>query len=313
MTRTSVVVATRNRRDELLRTLGELQRLPERPPVVVVDNDSSDGTVAAVRDQFPDVDLVVGGRGMGPASRNLGVAGATTPYIAFADDDSWWAPGSLSHAADLFDRHPRLGLLTGRVLVGPDEQLDPTSRLMADSPLARDDDAPGVPVLGFLGCAGIVRRRAFDEVGGFHPRTRFGGEETLLSADLRQAGWSLAYVDEIVAFHHPSPVRDPRGRRASELWNRLLLAWLRYPSGAARRVTRDVIAAAVRSRCWPLVPLVARNLPATLLRERAVARPDVLRDLALVGELPIVSPSAPGRTGRRLPTSLPTQRGEGGP
>ena len=284
--RVSVVIATRNRRPELLRTLGELHRLPEIPPIVVIDNESTDGTAAAVAAEFPAVDVVVASPPLGPAARNLGVAATTTPCVAFADDDSWWAPGSLARAADLFDRHPRLGLVTGRVLVGPERRLDPVSSAMAASPLAADDDVPGVPVMGFLGCAGIVRRAAFDEVGGFHARTRFGGEETLLAADLRGAGWALAYVDELVAFHHPSTVRDALGRRASELWNRLLLAWLRYPAGPALRVTRVELAAAVRSRCWPLLPLVARNAAGTLLRERSVARPEVLRDLALIGELP---------------------------
>ena len=151
MTTVSVVVATRNRRPELLRTLGELRRLPERPPVVVVDNESSDGTVAGVGDRFPDVVVVVASAPLGPAARNLGVARTATPYVAFSDDDSWWAPGSLSLAADLFDRHPRLGLVTGRVLVGPDRRLDPMSAVMAKSPLARGEDAPGVPVMGSSG------------------------------------------------------------------------------------------------------------------------------------------------------------------
>ena len=286
MTLVSVVIATRNRRPELLRTLGELQHLPERPPVVVVDNDSSDGTVAEVRDGFPDVDVVVASPPLGPAARNLGVARTTTPYVAFADDDSWWAPGSLACASKLFDRYPRLGLVSGRVLVGPDERLDEVSTLMADSPLSSSVGIPGAPIMGFLACAAVVRRRAFDEAGGFHARTRFGGEETLLAVDLRRAGWALAYVDDLVAFHHPSQVRDPVGRTASELWNRLLVAWLRYPSAAALRITTDAVAAAVRARCWPLAPLVTRNVAGALLVERAATPPEVLRDLALVGELP---------------------------
>lgn len=48
-TRVTVVTATRNRGEELLRTLGRLTGLPERPPVIVVDNGSEDGSAEAAR------------------------------------------------------------------------------------------------------------------------------------------------------------------------------------------------------------------------------------------------------------------------
>jgi GT2 family glycosyltransferase len=287
--RISVVVATCNRRDELLRCLDELARLPERPAVVVVDNGSTDGTAAAVRARHPEVDVVVTAP-LGPAARNVGLARTRTPYVAFADDDSWWAPGSLACAADLLDRHPGLGLLTGQVLVGPERRVDPLTDLMARSPLPASPGLPGVPVMGFMACAAIVRRAAFEAAGGFHRFTRFGGEETLLAADLVSAGWELAYVDDLVAFHHPSSVRSATGRRASELWNRLLLAWLRFPAAPALAVTRDSMAAAVAARCTPLAPLVARRGGPTL-RERRVAAPEVLRRLQVVGEMPSPSPA----------------------
>ena len=66
--RLTVVVITRNRREELLRTLGRLAALPERPPVIVVDNGSDDGTTAAVRGAHPGMLLIA-------ARRNLGAVG----------------------------------------------------------------------------------------------------------------------------------------------------------------------------------------------------------------------------------------------
>ena len=67
----TVVIATRNRRPELCATLGRLRALPEEPPVIVVDNGSADGTPAAVRDAFPEVEVVA-------RRRNAGASAATS-------------------------------------------------------------------------------------------------------------------------------------------------------------------------------------------------------------------------------------------
>ena len=56
--RMSVVVITRNRREQLVRTLSRLAELPERPPVILVDNASDDGTAGLVKGLFPHVRVV---------------------------------------------------------------------------------------------------------------------------------------------------------------------------------------------------------------------------------------------------------------
>ena len=123
--RISVVMITWNRRAETLSSLRRLAALPERPKIILVDNGSTDGTVAAVSADHPNVEIVGAGRNLGCAGRNLGVAHCDRPYIAFADDDTWWSPGSLRLAADLFDAHANLALVCaggGRALWcrGPD-------------------------------------------------------------------------------------------------------------------------------------------------------------------------------------------------
>jgi GT2 family glycosyltransferase len=165
----------------LLTTLGHLRALPEKPKIVVVDNASSAGTVEAVRHRYPGVEVIPLDENRGAAGCNVGVKCVDTPYVAFSDDDSWWAPGSLARAADLLDAHARLGLLAAGTLVGPEEREDPICAEMATSPLPAESDLPGPPVLGFLACAAVVRRSAYLEVGGFDPRLLIGGEEELLA------------------------------------------------------------------------------------------------------------------------------------
>jgi GT2 family glycosyltransferase len=220
----TVVVMTRDRWPDLQRTLPR-----HEAPVILVDNGSGDGTPDRVRRDFPHIDVLELGSNHGSVARNLGVRRASTPYVAFADDDSWWAPGALDLAAGILDAHPRLAVLAGRMLVGVEEKPDPICAMMADSPLGRADDLPGPSVLGFLACGVVVRREAYLAAGGFDDVVFFMGEEERLALDLAALGWGLAYVDEVVAHHHPSPVRDSVARQARAARNRLLTALMRRP------------------------------------------------------------------------------------
>lgn len=250
--RTSVVIATRNRAPELKRTIVELLALDPAPPVVVVDNASADATgpdMRAIAAGCPQVEYVRLRNNRGAIARNLGVRAVRTPYVAFSDDDSWWERGALVRAADLLDAHPSLGLVAARTLVGEKMRPDPVNLAMARSPLGRPPDLPGPAVLGFLACAAVVRREAFEQVGGFSGLLRFTGEEQLLAFDLAARGWALCYAEEVVARHRPSTARPPSAwRRAREQRNRALTAWLRRPLRRSASETWRLARAAVHDR-----------------------------------------------------------------
>jgi len=279
----TVVIATRDRAPELRRTLGRLAGLPDRPAIVVVDNASRDGTPAMVRREFPAATLIALRRNEGACARNLGVRQARTPLVALADDDSWWAPGALARAAEVLDAHPRVGLLAGRILVGPEQADDPVNALMAASPLP-SAGLPGPRVLGFLGCAAVLRREAYTDVGGFSRLLFIGGEEQLFAYDLAAAGWAACYRPDIVAHHHPSAVRDPAARWRQTARNRALVAWLRRPLRCALAETSRLAARAARD------PGAARALGGLAVRlPRAVAArrplpPDVEAGIRLLGD-----------------------------
>lgn len=232
--RVGVAIATRNRREQLLATLAHLRALPERPPILVADNASSDGTAEAVRRHHPEVELLALGENRGAAARNAAVRALATPYVAFSDDDSWWEPGALARTADALAAHPALGLVAAQVLVGAERRLDPTCAAMARSPLtdAGGPEVPGVPVLGFVACGAVVRGTAFLQVGGFDARYGIGGEERLLADDLVAAGWLVRYDARVVARHWPPPPGPARraDRAAHVVRNDLWSAWLRRPA-----------------------------------------------------------------------------------
>jgi GT2 family glycosyltransferase len=280
--RTTVVVITRDRRHTVLATLDRLARLPERPPVVLVDNASTDGTCEAVRRRYPSVDVVPLPDNLGAAARTVGVLRARTPYVAFSDDDSWWAPGSLAEAASVLDRHPRLGLLAARVLVGPDERLDPVCRAMRDSPLPAPPGAAGPSLLGFVACGSVVRRTAYLEVGGFDDVLFFVGEEALLAQDLMAAGWQLAYVDDVVAHHDPNSASGHRAARDRlDVRNALLRTWMRRPWPTALTASARVLLHR-RDRATLLGLLGAVRRAPAALRRRSVLPEHVEQQVRLL-------------------------------
>jgi N-acetylglucosaminyl-diphospho-decaprenol L-rhamnosyltransferase len=266
----AVVVLTHNRAHDLAVTLARMCALAERPRLVVVDNGSHDDTAEMVRTRFPEVDLVRLEHNAGAAGRNAGVARLATTYVAFCDDDSWWAPGSLTHAASILDAHPRLGLVCGRVLVGEEARVDAVSAAMADSPLPPVPELPGRPILGFLCAASMLRREAFVAAGGFQPRFFLGGEEELLAIDLTMLGWALSYLPDVVVHHHPSPRRDAGRRRDLLLRNALWAAWLRRRVPDAVRRSRAVLARTPRRRQRGAALLAALGGLPWVLRERRV-------------------------------------------
>ena len=266
----TIVVMTRDRAGELRHSLPR-----HEAPVIVVDNGSTDGTADVAREAGARLIRLPENRGA--AARNIGVREADTPYVAFADDDSWWAPGALRRAARTMDAYPRTALVTARVLVGEDERLEPVSEEMARSPLGHPEHLPGRAVLGFLACAALVRRDAFLDAGGFSGTLHFGGEEELLALDLASAGWGLAYLPELVVHHHPSSQRpDPALRLRRQLRNRLLTAWLRRPLPAFGKEVLAALATpdgrgalADAARTWPSVARDRRRLPPEVERARA--------------------------------------------
>jgi GT2 family glycosyltransferase len=282
--RVTVVIITRNRRGELARTLRHLAALPERPPVIVVDNGSSDGTAAAVRRDHPGVELIAARQNLGAVGRNLGVRRVTTPYVAFCDDDTWWEPGSLALAAGALDRHPDVAAVTARIVVEPAGTDDPIVAELETSPVPGRGGLPGRALVSIMAGASMLRTAAFREAGGFSPRLWLGGEEELLAADLLTRGYHLCYLPEATVHHQASTLRDPTRRRWLGIRNTLWFTWLRRPPGAALRRTAELAVTVPRDRVSAAAFGAALAGLPWVVRERRPVPPPVEAWIRLVDE-----------------------------
>lgn len=287
MTRTTVVIATRDRPIELARTLDSLHAGSPTTPVVVVDNASRDPLQPWVKAHHPGVEVIRLEENRGAAGRTVGARRADTEFVAFCDDDSTWDPGAFAVAERTFDSYPSLAVLAARTLVGAHQRPDAITAALAASPLPHPGPLPGSRVLGFLACSAIVRRRAYLGVGGFDPLLHFAGEERMLSLDLAVQGWDLCYLHSLITRHYPSDVRPPSAwRRRRELRNDILTDWMRRPVRAALGSSARLFCRALSDDCARgAVGDVVRLLPVALARRRSLPA-NVERDVRLLETTP---------------------------
>jgi GT2 family glycosyltransferase len=283
---TSFVIASRDRCTELIPVIERLLDTTSCP-IILVDNASQDDSVKTAERLIPRsanrLQVVALSDNLGAVGRNVGVAESRTPYVAFCDDDSWWDPDATSIAEALFGEHPTVALLAGRTEVWPERRDDPLVAMLAASPLGRDPALPGPSILGFLACSAMVRKVAFEGVGGFSPLLHFRGEERLLSWDLAANGWDLCFCPELIAHHQPSRVRPTSSEQnARSLRNDVLTTWLRRPlpqcTGAAARLARAAVSDVAHAKAFG----EAMRLLPKVVRERRTLPDDIEQSVRLL-------------------------------
>lgn len=260
--------------------------------VVVVDNASSDGSAAltAARHAWAMLVEAGGNLGYGPAI-NLGLAraaGDTPPprWLVAANADVAVRPGALGALVRAGDADPGAGVLAPRLIL-PDGctqhhvhpfpslgalaavHLPAAARLLPAGRVieGRWDPERAADVDWAHGALLLVRRSAFDALGGFAQDRWLYAEDVDLSWRLARAGWRTRYVPESVVTHAVSAAttlawtdEDARDRRKQAA----TYAWMRESLG--RRRTAVLAAAA-----WGAARLQAAREPAGWRRERALA------------------------------------------
>jgi GT2 family glycosyltransferase len=265
--RITIVLLTYNCAHRLPPILAELLALGVT--IIAIDNGSQDQT-AELLHAYDRIEVIALERNIGAAARNVGAQRATTPYVAFCDDDGWYERDGLVRAADALDAHPALGLINARIMVGDRQRLDPVCAEMADSPLPEEDGIPGAVLLGFMAGACITRAEAYLAVGGYDPEFFMGGEEEALAIKLAAAGWKMRYRSDIVAQHRPSQANVTE-LRAFGLRNALWTRWIYRRTVTAATASLRVLAERPKNRDWLLgVGLAFRGLPWALRRRRPV-------------------------------------------
>jgi GT2 family glycosyltransferase len=211
--RCSVVIPNLNG-ERLLRTcLACLERQTVELELVLVDNGSTDGSVAMAREHFPDASVLELGENRGfAAAVNAGVRASSRELVAFLNNDTEPESDWLEELIACLDRHPRAAAATSKTLLASDRRIvdgagdwmDWRFRPYPRAHGRRDSDrlATEVQVFGAAGAAAVWRRNVLEEIGLFDEDFFAFYEDVDLSLRARLAGYECWYAPRSVALHH---------------------------------------------------------------------------------------------------------------
>jgi glycosyltransferase involved in cell wall biosynthesis len=237
----SVVIPTKDRAAALARTLDALeaqQAGDAKLEAIVIDNGSSDGTVAQVQQRADNnalpIRLLEQPDGGPAAARNAGAAAAGGEVLLFLGDDTEPADENLLRAhLDLHATRPEPGYgVLGRITWTPRQPVTPFMRWLENGgpqfSYGLLEAGPVDAASYFYSSHASLKRAIFEQVGGFDVRFPTAAvEDTELGVRLADAGLELDYHPQLLVLHdHPTtPAQSLRRSvavgRSAALYNQL--------------------------------------------------------------------------------------------
>lgn len=236
----SALIVSRNAKERLLQCLSAFFASADIPvEAVVVDNDSSDGSAAAVTDDFPQATVLVEAKNLGYGrAANVGLERCRGRFVLLLSPEVTVDPQCVGRLADFLLTRPDAGAVGPR-LVLPSGRLEPDARRAFPIPSTLLYQTVGLSKLfpksarfgrhnmghlpetevhemdaGSAACL-MLRASALDRVGFFDPRYFMFGEDLDLCYRLKLGGWKVFYLPNAGATRHLTPVRPERRRQIS--------------------------------------------------------------------------------------------------
>jgi N-acetylglucosaminyl-diphospho-decaprenol L-rhamnosyltransferase len=297
--------------------------------VIVVDNGSTDGSVAMAQERFPQVRLITPetNRGYGAAA-NHGVAASSAPAILLLNSDTTIEPDAPGSLGGYLAEHPTVAV-AGPRLLNPDGSLQRSARpypSVGDTLLAETGlhlvvrRLPGIRERFFrtwshdlpqrvpwvLGAALAIRRSAFEAVGGFDTGFFMYGEESDLCRRLERAGYEIHYAPVTSVVHIGAASTRSR---ADAMRRERLVGHKRYLLRHSTRASAERILAVLR--VIDFVRMVRDTLASRVVRDPA--RRTALRETIASRREPAHRPGHSVCAFSRQPARVPAGSSRAGP
>ena len=246
----SALIVSHNAKDHLLDCIRALHASADVPlETVVVDNDSSDGSAAAVTADYPQATVLIQEKNLGYGrAANVGLERCTGRFVLLVNPDVTVDLQCVGRLADFMLTRPDAGAVGPRLLMD-DGSLDAGARRSFPEPRTLFYRTVGLSRLfprsprfgrynmghvdetevheidsGTADCL-MLRRAALDRVGFFDPRYYMYGEDVDLCYRLKLGGWKVFYLPTASAVHHTHPTAD-HGERRRMLYEEHRAMWM---------------------------------------------------------------------------------------
>lgn len=187
--------------------------------VWVVDNNSTDGTVEAIRERYPDIKIIKNTKNLGfAAANNQAFRQMNGDYALLLNTDTVLTNGAVQELFDFMEVNPEAGMACGQLL-----NLDGSSQnsianfpttltllsnetllrilLPKKFPSKRRGYVSPLKIDSCIGACLMARKKAMDDMGLFDERYFFFFEETDWAYRMKRGGWAIYLVPTAKIFH----------------------------------------------------------------------------------------------------------------
>jgi hypothetical protein len=217
----SIIIVNRNAREFLQSCLASIAATVRglSYEIIVVDNASTDGSVAMLRERFPGVRLIVNDRNRGfGAANNQALRIMAGRYALLLNSDTVLTEKAVTELFAFLEDHPEAAIACGQLLNADGSRQNSIAAfpslwtLLANTPLLetlfpkrfpskRRRHAGPIEVDSGIGACLMVRKSAVDAVGMFDERYFFFFEETDWARQMHNAGWKIFHVPSALIYH----------------------------------------------------------------------------------------------------------------
>ena len=214
--RLSVIIITYNGLGFLKRCLASLHDFIYDPSceVIIIDNYSTDGTLDFLRDNYPQLKLILNSENRGvAAARNQGLAIAKGEKLLILDNDTEATTAAINAMSEYLDAHPDVGLCSCRLVDKQGEQQDsckpyPGLMLKVRNVLGignkmryTPNDEGIIEPVYVIGACQMFGRKVIDKVGMLDENIFYGPEDADWCIRIRQAGWRIHCLNNFTIIH----------------------------------------------------------------------------------------------------------------